>query len=196
MLSAKVVAFGLAGFSFFCGYCREHCFVPAGGWFYQGYQERDAFGCHKPAADVFTADCVREVGAGELAEELFCPVVIGFGGEDLAFEEAEVLIFFVLRDYGTPFFELWVEIDALIRRKPSAASPAVCHVLRARADAEVCPSIVESVVVFVVYFEAGRGLDDLPVHLDCCSSFFDFDVSYGVKGVRPIAAFLGAPFEL
>jgi hypothetical protein len=48
----------------------------------------------------------------------------------------------------------------------------------------------------VVDFESFGRAHDLPVHLNGCSSFVDCDVSYGIKGVRAFAAFLGAPLEL
>ena len=186
----------MAGLSIFCGYCRKHSFVAAGRGFYQNYREEPAFGSHEPAADVFAAEGVWEVGACELAEQLFCLVVISLCGPDLASKETQVLIFFVLRDYGPPFFIFFVERDTLERRTSSPVAPAVSHVLRAGAEAEVGPSIVEAVVVFMVDLKAVGRVHDLPVHLNGCSSFFDCHVSYGIERVRPFAAFLGAPFEL
>ena len=186
----------LAGLSIFCGYPCNHCLVAAGRGFYQNYREDAAFGSHEPATDVFASQGVWEVWVGELAEQLFCLVVISLCGPDLASKEAQVLIFFVLCDYCPPFFILGVERDTLERRTSSPVAPAVCHVLRAGAEAEVAPSIVQAVVVFMVDLKAVGRMHDLPVHLNGCSSFFDCHVSYGIERVRTFAAFLGAPFEL
>ncbi len=133
---------------------------------------------------------------GELAEELFCLVVISLCGADLASEETQVMIFFVLCNYGPPFSIFAVERDALERRTSCPASPAVCHVLGAGAEAEVALSIVQAVVVFMVDLKAVGRLHDLPVHLNGCSAFVDCYVSYGIKRVVAFAAFLSAPFEL
>ena len=107
-----------------------------------------------------------------------------------------MLIFFVLCNYGPPFSILSVEIDTLERRKSSHVAPAVCHVLRASAETEVAPSIVQTVVVSMVDFNTFRRVHDLPVHLNGCSAFVDCHVSHGIERIRAFATFLSAPFKL
>ena len=67
--------------------------------------------------------------------------------------------------------------------------------MRAGNRADVCLSIVESVVVDVVGEEAGRDVDDEVVHVHVLSGPV-FAVCEGVDGVKGVGTFVGIPFVL
>jgi hypothetical protein len=85
--------------------------------------------------------------------------VIGTGGFDFGFEAAEPDSFSVDGDFGDPFSGGFFEINADISR--GGIFPGfslVALVLRVGGEAEVVPSVVEAIAIFVVNEKALRGI--------------------------------------
>jgi hypothetical protein len=194
--AVRIVAHGFSVYLCFNAETCSYCLIFARRAFYKSNREHPAVGCHKPAVDISAPKPIRKVRAREFAEQFFGLIVIGLCGPDLASKETQVLIFTVMCNSDAPFSIFLVERDTLERRKSSHVAPAVCHVLRASAESEVAPSIVQTVVVSMVDFNTLGRVHDLPVHLNGCSAFVDCHVSHGIERIRPFTTFLSAPIEL
>jgi len=56
--------------------------------------------------------------------------------------------------------------------KPGTATPDIPGVLRACADAQIGPSVVQCIPVYVIDLKAGRRIGQVPMHRDFCVAGF------------------------
>jgi len=77
--------------------------------------------------------------------------------------------------------------DLVVGIPPFLAHSVDLYVLGRCAEQKVFTAIVESVVVYVVYFFVGRGSHDLAVHLDDCFFAVFLDSACCVKTVGTLS---------
>lgn len=116
-------------------------------------------------SDAFLTHGVRKVQPREFAKQFDRLAVVRTSRFDRVVVVADVLGGSVAADAGFELVAVALLGDAL-GQVPAAVAPAVAHVLRGRAGAEVGPAVVEREAFDVVYAQALRGLHDLAVHVD------------------------------
>jgi hypothetical protein len=113
----------------------------------------------------------------------FCGFVVGFCGFDFVFEVSEANGIAVGCDFGDELLFSGVEAYAFVFRAGVFSFFRVSVVLGAGRGAEVCPAIVEAVMVDVVNDAAGGDFYYTAVHVNGARIFSCGGVALGVKCV-------------
>ena len=124
----------------------------------------------------------------------FSSAVVGFCGIGFIGERAEVYPFAVDADSCPPAFHVLCPVDSFEpRTRLDFELSSVPDVLRVRYRSDVCFSVVEAVMVYVVGEHAGGDVDDEVVHVHIPSGQ-DFAVCQRPDGVKCVFAIVGIPF--
>ena len=121
----------------------------------------------------------------------FCSFVVGFCGLDFIFEVSECDGFAIGGDFGDELLFAGVEAYTFIFRVGVFSFFGVAIVLGPACGAEVCLSIIETVMVDVVNDVAGRNFNYTAMHVNWGGCFSCWGVAFGVEGV---AIFGNVPF--
>jgi hypothetical protein len=120
-----------------------------------------------------------------------CGIIIGLRGFDFRIETAEVGSFPIMSDIGEPCSSALVKINADKLRRGVFSFCSVAVILRVCREAQICPAVIETIVVFVVNEEAMGRIHNLSVH----GKYHRGAVTIEPDGVETAAVFFCAPVE-
>lgn len=82
----------------------------------------------------------------------------------------EMEFFTIGNDVSHVLLVALVEVDAFESRATTPAQFLILHILAMRADANIDAAVVDSVVIYVIYFGQFTWLENKPMHIQSCFS--------------------------